>query len=386
MARNIVFESLTTDIIKSESIWQGYLSINDNKNINNDLVNAIINNDNINIYVVYEDNSESELSITNKEVDTESALKSFNYEFDEGYVRTDNITNVAFSVSSELTPIKFVFYIEAQDTPVKLKSGGLRSGSNSTDISKIKLSDTTYNIKDTTARADILTKQDTLVSGTNIKTINNTSLLGSGNITIEGDGGVFIATYDVTTIQEIAAAIEDGKQIIVYDNVNFPGMPKYSSGSVDFLEIEGIQFFIFSITLGLTSILYTLDSDSNEWVYSSTNFAYAAGDGITINGTTISADRNPDNTYTKTEVNTLLGNKQDTLISGTNIKTINNTSLLGSGNITIGGDANIIETVKVNNTALPVSNKAVNIDLSSYATETYVQNYVNSLDARGVEY
>lgn len=33
------------------------------------------------------------------------------------------------------------------------------------------------------------TKQDTLVSGTNIKTINNESILGSGNITIEGGGG-----------------------------------------------------------------------------------------------------------------------------------------------------------------------------------------------------
>lgn len=32
-------------------------------------------------------------------------------------------------------------------------------------------------------------KQDALVSGTNIKTINNQSLLGSGNITIEGGGG-----------------------------------------------------------------------------------------------------------------------------------------------------------------------------------------------------
>ena len=59
--------------------------------------------------------------------------------------------------------------------------------------------------------------------------------------------------------------------------------------------------------------------------------------------------------------------KQDTLVSGTNIKTINNQSLLGSGNITIeggsgGGEANVIETVKVNGTALtPDSNKAVNI-------------------------
>lgn len=33
------------------------------------------------------------------------------------------------------------------------------------------------------------TKQDTLVSGTNIKTINNESILGEGNITIQGGGG-----------------------------------------------------------------------------------------------------------------------------------------------------------------------------------------------------
>ena len=33
------------------------------------------------------------------------------------------------------------------------------------------------------------TKQDTLVSGTNIKTINNESILGSGNINIQGGGG-----------------------------------------------------------------------------------------------------------------------------------------------------------------------------------------------------
>ena len=36
---------------------------------------------------------------------------------------------------------------------------------------------------------DVSDKQDTLVSGTNIKTINNQSLLGSGNIDIQGGGG-----------------------------------------------------------------------------------------------------------------------------------------------------------------------------------------------------
>jgi hypothetical protein len=41
------------------------------------------------------------------------------------------------------------------------------------------------------------------------------------------------------------------------------------------------------------------------------------------------------NYYTKTEINNSLSTKQDTLISGNNIKTINNDSLLGNGNITI---------------------------------------------------
>lgn len=63
---------------------------------------------------------------------------------------------------------------------------------------------------------------------------------------------------------------------------------------------------------------------------------------------------------------------QAQLVSGTNIKTINNQSLLGSGNITIqgggtGGDTNVIETVKVNGTALtPDSNKAVNVTVPVY--------------------
>jgi len=43
----------------------------------------------------------------------------------------------------------------------------------------------------------------------------------------------------------------------------------------------------------------------------------------------------PSNFYNKTEVDDLLADKQDTLVSGTNIKTINNESILGTGNINI---------------------------------------------------
>lgn len=50
------------------------------------------------------------------------------------------------------------------------------------------------------------------------------------------------------------------------------------------------------------------------------------------------------NYYTKGETDTLLNNKQPTLVSGTNIKTINNESILGEGNIDIqGGGGKAIE-------------------------------------------
>jgi len=58
---------------------------------------------------------------------------------------------------------------------------------------------------------------------------------------------------------------------------------------------------------------------------------------------------------------------QEELVSGTNIKTINNESILGSGNITIqggGGDVNVIESITFNGSAVPV-------DASKNAAITY---------------
>ena len=50
------------------------------------------------------------------------------------------------------------------------------------DITNVTLNGVNYTVKDENA-------QETLVSGQNIKTINNQSLLGSGNIDIQGGGG-----------------------------------------------------------------------------------------------------------------------------------------------------------------------------------------------------
>jgi hypothetical protein len=52
---------------------------------------------------------------------------------------------------------------------------------------------------------------------------------------------------------------------------------------------------------------------------------------------------------------TKLGQKQATLVSGTNIKTINNASILGSGNITIDADTSTCEKLANKVTAISES-------------------------------
>ena len=56
-------------------------------------------------------------------------------------------------------------------------------------------------------------KQDKLISGTNIKTINNQSLLGSGNITIQGGGSggiVMVGSFEIDNNGHLIATIPDG--------------------------------------------------------------------------------------------------------------------------------------------------------------------------------
>lgn len=66
-------------------------------------------------------------------------------------------------------------------------------------------------------------------------------------------------------------------------------------------------------------------------------------DGFRIN-TNIPADSNDEQVSTTAWVTTKLANKQDILVSGTNIKTVNDTSLLGSGNIEIKASGSGVPT------------------------------------------
>ena len=125
---------------------------------------------------------------------------------------------------------------------------------------------------------------------------------------------------------------------------------------------------------------------------------------------------NVDDSLSKTSTNpvqnkvisTALDEKQATLVSGTNIKTINSNSIIGSGNIEIKGatdytelenkpsingttlvgditvDTGKVDDVQVNGTTV-VSNKVANIDLSTYdtikareAADTTITNSLNT--------
>lgn len=71
-------------------------------------------------------------------------------------------------------------------------------------------------------------KQDALVSGTSIKTVNNTSLLGSGNI---DTNQLFVCTYGTTTFAEITTAINANKiPVLLNYSQRFLVLAKYQPG------------------------------------------------------------------------------------------------------------------------------------------------------------
>lgn len=118
--------------------------------------------------------------------------------------------------------------------------------------------------------------QTPLVSGTNIKTINNTSLLGSGNIdTTE----VFVAEYDVTSYADVLAAYNAGKTI--YVKYTGDGVISEPIGYYSFVEYNNIippESFIFSRTHGTlienVIVSYSLiNQGSTIWNMTSTTAA-----------------------------------------------------------------------------------------------------------------
>lgn len=166
-----------------------------------------------------------------------------------------------------------------------------------------------------TSHQDISGKQDKLVSGTNIKTVNGTSILGSGDISISGGGG--------GTITGVSA---NGTSIATSGVANIPAAST---------SVYGVTKL--SSATNSTSTTLAATASAVKSAYDLANSYKGTVTGVKINGTTKSPTSGTVDLGTVITSHQDISGKQDKLVSGTNIKTINGTSILGSGNITISG-------------------------------------------------
>ena len=189
---------------------------------------------------------------------------------------------------------------------------------NTSDISIIKTKQEEDGDKIDSLDKEIATKQDLLVSGTNIKTINSQSLLGEGNIEIESGSNIpFLFINSTTHLSGDFAAVKNAianKTPFELYYVNILGYGDIAAPEVCFASGENIQatFHFESITANHTVVL------------------------TTITPTGVSAD-------------TSYHSYQEQLVSGTNIKTINGESILGEGNLEISGSGGTTDYTQLTN-------------------------------------
>ena len=182
--------------------------------------------------------------------------------------------------------------------------------------------------------------------------MNGNSLLGSGDIVIEG-GGSGIATWDYAQLQS------DQEY-----RTNFLSNVKVSD---DLINLGG------SDNPEHASIL-TIDGNVYTVMYNVGGNPKVASINIQESVATITnIDAIPKNYATTEQLNA----KQDTLVSGTNIKTINGESILGNGDITIEGGTSSSYTASEEN-VISVDSSALNIPTLQTNKNGSTNNYVYS--------
>ena len=178
-----------------------------------------------------------------------------------------------------------------------------------------------------TEHQDISGKQDVLVSGENIKTINGVSILGEGDIPIEGGG----ESYDDTELRNLISEKQDA--LVSGQNIKtINGSSLLGSGNIVIASEGGVSYD--------DTELRNLISNKVDKVEGK---ALSTNDFTDADKTKLDSLEN----YDDTNVVSLIRDKQDKLISGTNVKTINGTSILGEGNIEI--EAGVYDDTELRN-------------------------------------
>lgn len=174
------------------------------------------------------------------------------------------------------------------------------------------------NIKNNTD--EIATKQATLVSGTNIRTVNSTSLLGSGNIAVQA---TLVSGTNIKTV--------NGNSLLGSGDVSI-SVPTISN-STGTSTTNGISQKAATDAIGGKQD--TLVSGTNIKTVNNNSLLGSGNVSIAVPTISNSTGTSTTNGISQKAATDAISAKQDTLVSGTNIKTINNQSLVGSGNISI---------------------------------------------------
>ena len=181
-------------------------------------------------------------------------------------------------------------------------------------------------------KAEVNSKQDTLVSGTNIKTINGNSLLGSGNIEIQGGSTIAVddslSTTSTNPVQnKIITEALNGKA----SQSDIPTKVSELTNDSDFQTASQVAESISGINV--PTKVSQLDNDSDFQTGTQVSNSIATATSGLATKTELAGKQDRGDYATTAQLN----GKQDTLVSGTNIKTINGNSILGAGNIVIEG-------------------------------------------------
>lgn len=204
-------------------------------------------------------------------------------------------------------------------------------------------------------------KQDTLVSGTNIKTINGETILGSGNLVIQSGTSNW---DDIQGKPQFAEVATSGNY---NDLTNKPTIPDVSGlatkQEIADMETKSNAAATYATKQEIPSLEGYLTETKASETYATKQALGNKLDTATYNSekAAFETKENAAATYqvkgnyaTKQEI----AGKQDTLVSGTNIKTINGNSVLGAGDITIQAGGTI-DTAMSDTSENAVQNKVI---------------------------
>ena len=213
------------------------------------------------------------------------------------------------------------------------------------DVTYGNIPNTIVNINNTTySKTEVdnalNTKQASLVSGTNIKTINGESILGSGNIIVSGNEGLYEKQLDTSNLISNTYIETNGVET-AYSNWSSTNFIDISDGTY----IKADRSLEFSAFYDSTQTFISRAKLSTNYLVIPENAKY-----VRVSGRT----------------------------SDMNAATV---TILATGSSS-GGEANVIESVKVNGTALTVTNKAVDITAvpASIVTQDATHRFVSDTE------